>query len=531
MRVAIYAITQHGAEQAQRLARALPYAQLFVSARGRDCCLQAQIFEGSIGDLITSQFHQFDQHICIFAAGIVTRTIAPLIDDKRRDPGVICIDEQGQFVIPLLSGHRGGANAMAQRVANVLKATAVVTTASDVSQTVAVDLLGAPFGWQLDPSSEAAITAVSAAVVNEQPVLIEQDAGELSWWGFDKPMPRHLWCSEFEGALSAQNWQGRIVISDRSDAGREPTWADRTVIWHPRSLVLGIGCDRNTPAAVIEAAIRHCLEVHGLCLASVSALASIELKADEAGLQQLAAQYQWPLHFYPAAALADVKGVENPSEVVFKVTGCYSVAEAAALKESQSSALLVPKSKFAAQGFHVTVAVCRRHYRLSLPAQRLKNSWPPQEQTNAHGSVVVQGYQCKPREPSRERPMLYYRHHLIICGGARCAKASGRADLAAELRGLAREMGLNRGASRIKISRSHCAGSCRNQAVAVLYEHLDTGESAVNNGLWLRQIDQLSKSQWQTMFEALRERKSLRSVLAPSAFAAIETQTEKDPSC
>ncbi len=123
-------------------------------------------------------------------------------------PAVICVDDQGQFAIPMLSGHRGGANAMAQRVAQILKAMPVVTTASDAANTLSVDMMGAPFGWTLDPQCEAAITSVSAAVVNDQPVLVVQQAGEKSWWPYKRTMPKHIYCHGELAGIDSEPWQG-----------------------------------------------------------------------------------------------------------------------------------------------------------------------------------------------------------------------------------------------------------------------------------------------------------------------------------
>jgi cobalt-precorrin 5A hydrolase len=111
----------------------------------------------------------------------VVRLIAPHLKSKQTDPAVLVLDEAGKFVIPVLSGHLGGANQLAGCLALALGATAVLTTASDVRSTVAVDLLGRELGWSIEASDEELLRA-SAAVVNDEPVALVQEAGSRDWW-------------------------------------------------------------------------------------------------------------------------------------------------------------------------------------------------------------------------------------------------------------------------------------------------------------------------------------------------------------
>ncbi len=319
MKLAIYAITETGTRQAVRLARALPFAQRFISSAGLNGLsaetLDVDLLELPMSGFVAERFFDYDGHIFICATGIVTRVIAPLLKDKRTDPAVVCMDEQANFVIPLLSGHRGGANALAERVAHICKGQAVITTASDVSQSVSVDMLGSPFGWTLDPATEASITPVSAAVVNNKPVIIVQQAGEPNWWKYEKKMPRNLICHDQFDEVDANDYNGAIWITDQQVSyGSE--WNKKLVLWRPKSLVLGIGCDRNTPLAVLKAGLEQFSELHGLSLQSVSAIASIDLKADEAGLNQLSEEYQWPFVTFDPSLLDNLPGVENPSDYV-----------------------------------------------------------------------------------------------------------------------------------------------------------------------------------------------------------------------
>jgi cobalt-precorrin 5A hydrolase len=565
MKLAIYAITVNGVKQARRLLKGLPFADVFVK---QDLLEQdaPQIapLTSSLGDFVAARFSHYDGHIFICAAGIVTRVISNLIADKRTDPAVLCIDEQANFVIPVLSGHRGGANALAERSAYLLRATAVITTASDVSGTLAVDMLGAPFGWVLDERTEAAITRVSAAVVNHKPVAIVQQAGDLRWWQSDKRMPSNLICHTNLDELKVEHFSGAILISDEATPPING-WQGKLVLWRPKSLVLGIGCDRNTPRAVLEAGLEQFSQLFNVSLSSVAVMASIDLKADEPGLLELSQQRQWPFVTYPAEQLDNKAGIEHPSDYVKKVTGSNSVAEAAALTSAQTDQLLVGKWVFRQGGFNMTIACCRKQYTEPLVMKRLKNWFNDNEnrhglsalvkqdkngspKINACGNEVVPGYQCKPKHADLNRPMLHYSHHILLCEGGRCAK-TGVKNLAHDLRNLLKKMGLASGAQRIKISRTLCAGACRNKATAVVYQRMQPGpllatdhspESghvlktarflkadtdnaiAINNAIWLRHLHDLSEAQWCELFQALADGVALTEVLDERYFAAIE---------
>ncbi|MBP7627228.1 MAG: cobalamin biosynthesis protein CbiG, partial [Zoogloea sp.] len=138
----------------------------------------------------------FDGIVAIVSLGAMVRLVAPHLGKKESDPGVVVIDEAVRFVIPMLSGHLGGANALAGTLAAALDATAVLTTASDARQTLAVDLLGRELGWAFDASHDEIVRA-SAAMVNDEPVAFVQEAGSPDWWrghanGRSGPLPANL---------------------------------------------------------------------------------------------------------------------------------------------------------------------------------------------------------------------------------------------------------------------------------------------------------------------------------------------------
>lgn len=280
-----------------------------------------------------------DALVFVGAAGIAVRSIAPYVRDKRTDPAVLCVDELGQFVIPLLSGHIGGANALALRLARGLGAVPVVTTATDVNGKFSVDTWAARQGLFIDDMKAA--KAVSAAIL-------------------ERPVPL---CSAFpvEGALPPGTQPGEhgdvgICISWRREAPFR-----QTLLLVPPVLHLGLGCRRGTSEEAIRAAVEQVFAQHGIHPRAVKCAASIDLKRDERGLVDLCAAQGWPLSFYSAGELGALEGDFTPSERVLRVTGVDNVCERAAMMGARR--LLVRKT--ACNG--VTVAVAEEDWTVRFP--------------------------------------------------------------------------------------------------------------------------------------------------------------------
>ena len=204
-----------------------------------------------------------------------------------------------------------------------------------------------------------------------------------------------------------------------------------------------------------------------------------------------------------------------------KITGVSSVSEAAALKHGKRDQLLVPKWKFKQDGFNMTLSCTRIEYDEPLAKKKWKNWLDESVKINLHGNEVVDGFQCKPKHVDLNRPMLYHRHHVLLCEGGRCAK-EGSKNLAHDLRQVLKALDFAEGEQRIKISRTHCAGTCRNRAAMVIYERLLEHETPVNNGLWVRGIEEFTEQDWKDFFTNLVERKPLKACLDPKFIAPIE---------
>lgn len=365
---AVYVITKHGLTLGKKLKEALPELDLYVSAKilGQEttaptvahipCALP-------LTPLLAAEFTRYEAHIFIISVGAVVRMVAPFIKDKKVDPAVVCVDDTARFAVALLSGHVGRGNEWTSRVASILGAEPVITTASDVQGTLTVDILGRAQGWVLD-DHERLVTQACAAVVNERPVLIVQECGEPDFWPLTRPWPPGVHYQRELAGVDPKAWEMLLICSDRDIARLYPEAWERAIVYRPKSLVLGIGCDRDTPFELLERGVLSLLEEFQLSWKSVAGVASIDLKADEPALLALAAKYGWPLHFYGADELDATPGISRPSTMVQSHTGTRSVAEAACLLASGAAELLVPKQKYKEAGIPraMTFAVARRPF-------------------------------------------------------------------------------------------------------------------------------------------------------------------------
>ena len=393
-RTAVIALSKRGAELAGRLSDALGNdAALYLDRRFADLPGDGQqprttLFDLPLRPVLGRVWGEFEAVVLFLPVGAAVRLAAPLLQDKRRDPALVCVDDGGRFAVSVLSGHIGGADALAQRVAASLGAEAVVTSGSHATGTLAVDLLGREFGWKVQADSNS-VTRASAAVVNREPVGVFQDAGERNWWQSGGPLPENITVHSTLEDLSRSGCSAALVISDKADpflesepTAREALGAAHVILYRPRTLVAGVGCRRGVPLEELE---KHLLETFrdcNLAIGSLSCIATATLKQDEPGLQELAEKYGVPLVAFgsdelngvfdnsesqlpetagahgsgPADSDAAVdSGVLHPSVNARRLVGVWGVAEPSALLASGAGRLVVPKQAAA----RCTLAVAR----------------------------------------------------------------------------------------------------------------------------------------------------------------------------
>ncbi|MFV8828052.1 cobalt-precorrin 5A hydrolase [Alkalihalobacterium sp. APHAB7] len=344
--IAIVAITKHGVELIRELSSSIPKADLYYMRKfeqGDETEKNIQLFEGSIRLLLPDMFKRYDGIIMVISLGAVVRMIAPILIDKKTDPAVVVIDDKGEFVISVLSGHIGGANDLTREVASFINATPVITTASDVQKTIPVDIFGREFSWVIEDFSN--VTPVSAAVVNEEPLLILQESGEKTWWKHERPLPKQMKVVQsYEEAMDI-DFNAALVITHRIlSKEEEQKLLKNGVLYRPKSVYLGMGCNRGTSAEEIKKVISETLKDQHISIQSVKSIATIDLKKDEEGLIQVCDELGWDFLYYTPEQLNTVP-IKNPSETVYKFTGAYGVSEPAALLAAGVDELLLEKKK------------------------------------------------------------------------------------------------------------------------------------------------------------------------------------------
>lgn len=329
---------------------------------------ECMVWQRPLNDWAREMFASMDALIFIGATGIAVRAIAPLVQDKFYDPAVLVMDELGQFCIPLLSGHVGGANELAETISQLTGSQAVITTATDVNHQFAVDVFARKNGVKIADRELA--KEISAELLTGRKV------GFFTDFLWDGTLPKGL-C---EGQFCDRNIQITINTNSLKDSlkkrakkegyatetGVQPKETDRsetcsrekdTLRLVPPVIILGIGCRKGTPAGHIQAAIHQLLKEQNLHPLSIAAIATIDLKKEELGLLAAAEALQTPVICYSSEELAAVPGDFAESAFVKQITGVGNVCERAALKAARERGGYLVCHKTVYDG--VTVAAAR----------------------------------------------------------------------------------------------------------------------------------------------------------------------------
>ena len=355
-KLAVWAVTPNGVKLADRLADNLPEADIYVS---RNLAEEKPIhirFE-KLSATLEEKFVHYTGHVFIMSTGIVVRLLAPLIQSKIKDPAVVVVDDLGINAISVLSGHIGGANELTRKIAQVIGANPVITTATDINGVPAIDMLAIENGLVIE--NPGAIKTVNMALLKKEEIRLHDPfnflAGKLEYMA-----PATFKISRFD----IQKYLQQLDIIKKPIVYIDDVVTDLSstiLILRPPTLVAGIGCNRGTDPQEISAHLKKVLESHGLAPTSLKCLASIDVKNDEAGLIEVAESLELPLVFFNREQLSQVKGVENPSPIVEKHVGVKSVCEAAAILASRGGTLIVPKQSTQ----NATVAIARINFLLS----------------------------------------------------------------------------------------------------------------------------------------------------------------------
>ena len=321
----------------------LPTARLISHELGDAPVFTTHILEGcqtfpSYAQFMAAHFREYDLFIFIGAMGICIRSIAPFIKDKYTDPAILCVDSTGRFVISVLSGHIGGANDWARRVAAITGGEAVVTTQSDNTGLWALDTLARRFDWRT-ATSHAEMNNMISLFVGNQPTALLLDVKDRGTDYLERTLPEHV--SVFYRFEDIRPEAFRLIIAVTPFIYT----ADVPILYYrPRVLHVGIGCRRDTAPEGVAEHMAAVMEAHRLSPLAVRSVATIELKKDEPLFHALAQTWEAEKHVYRADELADIT-VPNPSQKVFDTTGVWGVSESTAQRASGFGPLVMEKQK------------------------------------------------------------------------------------------------------------------------------------------------------------------------------------------
>ena len=291
------------------------------------------------GSFSKEVFHESSSLVFIGAMGICVRSIAPFAEDKHTDPAVVCIDSTGKYVIPVLSGHIGGANDLSKELANLLGAEAIITTQSDNTNLWPLDTLGKKYDWTLiAKDSNAAISTF----VNGKPTALLLDIRDKGTDYLERTVPSHVSIFYSFEAIPQQDYELLMIVSPK-----QYDTSIHTITYIPKVLHLGMGCrkDMQGDPTVVYEHIKDVLRDKRLYPEALADVNTIDLKKCEPVLTLLAyGVMECPFHTYTSEELKDIP-VPNPSEKVLEVTESPSVSEASAIYAAHGGPLLVEKQK------------------------------------------------------------------------------------------------------------------------------------------------------------------------------------------
>ena len=292
-------------------------------------------------------------HALIFvgACGIAVRAIAPWITDKLHDSPVLVMDEQGQYVIPLLSGHVGGANELAARLAEALGAIPVITTATDLHGSFAVDLFAKRNDLWI--CNKEGIARVSSKVLSGEEITMSVQTGHLA---ADEDIPTGIRLCAYPPAEKVD-----VLIADGTEEIFRKESAE--LLLQPKKYILGVGCKKNTDSAKLDSFLKKILDEQGIVIEQIAALASIDVKKEERCLLEFSEKYRIPFWTYTAQELQAVPGEFHSSEFVKVQVGVDNVCERAAMKAAGADGRIC-RAKQAQDG--MTVAIAEKAWKVSM---------------------------------------------------------------------------------------------------------------------------------------------------------------------
>lgn len=340
-RVLLITCSVRGYATMQKLAKKLEnISGAEIIAKVKCEALQEVSMKETVKACVDEYFEQVDAIVFVTASGIAVRSVAEHLTHKSKDPAIVCMDECSKHVISLVSGHAGGANALTQMLADVMWATPVITTATDVEGQFSIDdyarehnLVVTDWAKAKAISAEVLATGAKPVWVDEAEVSQEEEKNaceickEQKSTGIDVGKIENDGCENEIGVQKLQIGSHQVVITPQ-----DVSVDAQTLQLIPRCIVAGVGCKKGIPVDKIEHAVQDAFAKAGLRMEALCAVVSIDLKKEEAGLLEFCETRNVPFETYAAEELQAVPGTFSASEFVTGVTGVDNVCERSAVK-------------------------------------------------------------------------------------------------------------------------------------------------------------------------------------------------------
>lgn len=324
-KIAYLAVTQKGKKLCQRIKENLGTGEIYVSCKLAEEGTRS--IEGTLKEQVGELMRECDYLIFVMATGIVVRCIAPYIQSKFEDPGIVVLDEEGQNAISLLSGHMGGANEMTEYISQCIGAHPVITTATDVGGKAALDQIAKRLDAYIEDFREA-VKDINYRLVHSQRIGLYIDGDyQVDTRGF----------IVIDKVQDEKQLDALVCITHKESIEEMPNYCIKVI---PRDLVLGMGCKKGTQPQHMIDSFNDYMHRHNIDQHAIKAVGSIDIKKDEKAMQALAEYLGVPFHIVSKEDILKVEERFHKSEFVKKNVGVYSVAEPVAYLMSNNELIL-----------------------------------------------------------------------------------------------------------------------------------------------------------------------------------------------
>ncbi|KXX68392.1 precorrin-4 C(11)-methyltransferase [Flammeovirga sp. SJP92] len=333
-KIAIIATTDRGLEQALILQKEFPKS-LVVTTRETDNEHVSVV--ASLSDYLSNYYHKLDGICFVSALGICVRLIAPYIETKATDPAVVCMDDHGKNIQSVLSGHQGGANQFAEKIAQVVGGKAIISTSSDLQEIWALDTLSQTYDWTVE--TDQPLNHLISLFVNNQPTALLLDVKDKGTAYLEKNLPEFVTVFYDAEEIVAEQFELLIAVTYKIYDFNLPS-----LYYRPKVLALGSGCSKTLDFPLFEARLKVELEEQKIAFSALKTFGSIDIKAQQSAYLDFSNKYYLPFVTFSKEAIDEVK-VPNPSEMVQSKIGVDGVSESTAMLLSKQNKVLVEKTK------------------------------------------------------------------------------------------------------------------------------------------------------------------------------------------